>query len=198
MSLRGGRGLAQRVSGRDVAVDAHGELPIEPVDTAGSKTALELGDGIQPDQPLLRGRNQQPAERGRIVALTGHQPHGDGILLGALFEGGDLVFARHQQPDCAGDIGHTDTQVGGELAIDIDLHSGLFRFRFALTSVSEGSCIILTLTVFAQFDERLISGPSSMRADRGERVASAERVGESDSGPGVGVFAERLHEPSGP
>ena len=66
--------------------------------------------------------------------------------------------------------------------------SGLFRFRFAFTSVSAGCCIILRADFLRHIHQGRHVRPKQHRANRRKRIAPAQRIGERDSRPGISVI----------
>ena len=176
-----GSSFAQRMAGCDVAVDSDGELPVKPVDAAWSKTAFQLGDRVQPDQALLRRGNQQAAECCRIVPLSGQQAHRHRVLLRSFLERGDLIFARHQQPNRAGDVGHANAEVRRELAVDVDLQLRIVQVQVRLDVCERWLLHHPDARFLSGFDQRSHVRAQQLSANRRERFAPAERVRERDS-----------------
>ena len=73
--------------------------------------------------PFLQSMASAPvlALTAAIITLVLAQTHCNHVLLGILFESGDLIFTRHQQPNRAGNIGDANTKVGRQGTVNVHL-----------------------------------------------------------------------------
>ena len=79
----------------------------------GPESAFQLGDVVDPDRLSRWRRHRQPADHVDVATLTLQHADLDRILLARFAVRGDLVVARHHQPQRVADRRHAHAEVGG-------------------------------------------------------------------------------------
>ena len=133
-----GCGRIERITGSDVGIDRDLKLAVIAPQRRGARPVLDRGHVLQAHLADFRRRHHQAPQHVRIVALFGEQLHRYGVLLGAFFEGGDLVPARIHQAHRGADIGHAHAQVGGALPVHLHLQLGAIQIEVGIDVYQPG------------------------------------------------------------